>query len=51
MQWYVDAGFYAETAKCLRWDTVGIPWSGNAEEYVISEKNKSGIKLNQLKEL
>lgn len=51
MQWCVDADFCAEAAKCIRWDSIGIEWPGNVEEYVISEKNRNGIKLNSLKEL
>ena len=42
MQWCVDEDFCAEAAKCLRWDSVGISWPGNAEEYVISEKDRNG---------
>lgn len=51
MQWCVDEDFCAEAAKCLRWDSVGIPWPGNAEEYVISAKDRNGIDLNSLREL
>lgn len=43
MQWCVDEDFCAEAAKCLRWDSVGIPWPGNAEEYVISDKDRNGV--------
>ena len=42
-QWCVDEDFCAEAAKCLQWDSVGIPWLGNAEEYVISEKDRNGV--------
>lgn len=40
MQWCVDADFYANAVRCVRWDTVGIEWPGNMEEYVISERNR-----------
>lgn len=45
MQWCVDTEFCAEAAKCLRWDSCGIDWPGNVEEFVISEKDRNGIQL------
>ena len=51
MQWCVDEDFCAEAAKCLRWDSCGIDWPGNVEEYVISEKDRNGLDLNSLREL
>lgn len=45
MQWCVDTEFCAEAAKCLRWDSCGIDWPGNMEEFVISEKDRNGIQL------
>lgn len=48
MQWCVDEDFCAEAAKCLRWDSCGIDWLGNAEEYVISENNKNSIEIINL---
>lgn len=51
IQWCVDEDFCAEAARWLRWDSIGISWPGNAEEYVISEKDRNGLDLNSLREL
>mgnify|MGYP005787053937 CR=1 FL=1 len=49
--WCVDEDFSAEVAKCMHWDSVDISCPGNSEKYVISEKDRNGIKLNSLKRL
>ena len=48
MQWCVDTEFCAEAAKCLRWDSCGIDWPGNVEEFVISEKDRNGLRFEEL---
>lgn len=48
MQWCVDSEFYADAAKCLRWDSCGIDWPGKVEEFVISEKDRNGVRFEEL---
>lgn len=48
MQWCVDSDFCAESAKCVKWDSCGIEWPGKVTDYIISDKDKNGIRLNDL---
>lgn len=54
VQWCVDNDFCKEVAKALRFDdpniqdasgNFGIPWPGNASEYMISHKDQGGMSL------
>lgn len=49
MQWCVDSDFCAEAAKCVKWDSCGIEWPGKATDYIISDKDKNGIRLIDLR--
>ena len=44
-----DDDFCAEAAKCVKWDSCGIEWPGKATDYIISDKDKNGIRLNDLR--
>lgn len=48
MQWCVDVSFCNEAAQCLKWDSCGIDWPGNKDEYTISVKDKNGVDMSAL---
>lgn len=48
MQWCVDTDFCAEASRCIRWDSCKIQWPGNKCNYIISDKDKKGITINDI---
>lgn len=60
MQWCVDEDFCADAARCLRFDDAdiiseteehGIPWPCDLAETVISEKDRNGLTLQQVRKV
>lgn len=48
MQWCVNADFCGEAARCLKWNSCGIEWPGDRENYIISDKDKNGVDIRSL---